>query len=239
MKQRLPIVLSVTALVVALLGTTPVGQASSNLIQKIPPFAKQAGFAKLAGTADNAKKLGGHRPSEYARLDANGKLSASIGAVGPKGDPGPKGATGPKGDRGLPGPNGVVNAFAKDTGGGPVQVTPTATYTTVLSLPLAAGKYVLLARAHLGQGGAAQYSGFCQIVAGTDSDTAGVQGSKNAISGGVGSGSNVFVSVIHQFTAAGAAELKCWSPPAAPTTWSGAKITAIQIASTAVKSIQP
>jgi hypothetical protein len=235
-KQRLPIVLSVTALVVALLGTTPVGQASSNLIQTIPPFAKRAGFAKLAGTADNAKKLGGHRPSEYARLDATGKLPASLGAVGPKGDPGAKGS---KGDRGLPGPNGVVNAFAKDTGGGPVQVTPTSTYTTVLSLPLAAGKYVLLGRAHLGQGGAAQYSGFCQIVAGTDTDTAGVQGAKNAISGGAGSGSNVFVSVIHQFTAAGAAELKCWSPPAYPTTWSGAKITAIQIASTAVKSIQP
>jgi hypothetical protein len=239
MRQRLPLVLSVTALAVALLGSTPVGQASTELIQTIPPFAKQAGFARLAGTADNAKRLGGHRPSEFARLDASGKLPASLGAVGPKGDPGPKGAPGSTGERGPAGPNGVVNAFAKDTGTGPVQVTPTSNYTTVLSLPLAAGKYVLLGRAHLGQGGAAQYSGFCQIVAGTDIDTTGVQGAKNSITGGVGSGSNVFVSVIHQFTAAGTAELKCWSPPAAPTTWSGAKITAIQIASTGVKSLQP
>ena len=238
MKQRLPIVLSVTALVVALLGTTPVGQASSNLIQKIPPFAKQAGFAKLAGTADNAKKLGGHRPSEYARLDANGKLSASIGAVGPKGDPGRRSDRSTRATA-APRPERRRQRFRKGhrERAGPGHADGDLHHGAE---PAARSRQVRPAGPGAPRSGRrGPYSGFCQIVAGTDSDTAGVQGAKNAISGGVGSGSNVFVSVIHQFTAAGAAELKCWSPPAAPTTWSGAKITAIQIASTAVKSIQP
>jgi hypothetical protein len=109
---------------------------------------------------------------------------------------------------------------------------PTTEYQTVLSLPLAAGKYVIVGRAHIGQGGKEQYSGFCRLVAVGDTDYASVQGAKNPPAGGtnVGSGSNVFVSVIHEFTTAGVADLRCWSPAAAATTVSDVQITAIQIA---------
>jgi hypothetical protein len=96
-RQRLPLVLSVTALVVAVLGSTPLGDAARQLV---PPYAKQAGYAKFAGTADNAKRLGGHKASvtpaagEVPVLGADGKLPASIGALGPKGEKGDKGQKG-------------------------------------------------------------------------------------------------------------------------------------------------
>jgi hypothetical protein len=77
----------------------------------VPPFATRAGFAKFAGTADNAKRLAGHKASVTPKagdipvLGSNGKLPSSIGAVGPAGPagpPGPAGAKGAKGDAGQP-----------------------------------------------------------------------------------------------------------------------------------------
>jgi hypothetical protein len=110
MRQHLPIVLSSSALAVALLGATPLGQAAGRAVYVVPPFAARAGFARLAGTADNAKRLNGRvssvspRAGQIPVLGANGKLPASIGAVGPQGNPGPAGA---KGDRGLKGDKGL------------------------------------------------------------------------------------------------------------------------------------
>jgi hypothetical protein len=238
MLQRLPLALSATALAVALFGSTPLGEAAGDLAAKIPPLAQKAKFATTAGTANNAKALGGHRASEYVRLGPDGKLAASLGAVGAPGPQGPKGDPGAKGDRGPAGPNGADAAFTKTALANPI-ATATTDYQTVLSLPLGAGKYVILARAHIGQGGKEQYSGFCRIVAGGDSDYGSVQGAKSAAAGGtnVGSGSNVFVSVIHEFAAAGGADLKCWSPPAAATTVSDVQITAIQLASSAIAAV--
>lgn len=103
MRKRLPLLLSATALAVALLGSTPLGHAAAKLMQTVPPFAKTAGFAKYAGTADNAKKLAGHKASvtpaagDVPVLGADGKLPVSIGALGPQGL---KGDKGDKGDRG-------------------------------------------------------------------------------------------------------------------------------------------
>ena len=84
----------------------------------------------MAGTANNAKALGGHKPSAFALLDSRGKLPASVlagpqgaagvaGPQGPKGDPGPKGPkgdTGAKGDAGPQGPGGLVNAYLEEAG---------------------------------------------------------------------------------------------------------------------------
>jgi hypothetical protein len=236
LKARLPVVLSATALVVAVFGSTPLGEAAGRLAGKVPPLAQRANYAKVAGTANNAKALGGHRASEYARLGRDGKLPASVGAVGPQGPQGPQGAkgdAGAKGDRGPSGPNGLVSAVTKEGLTNPI-ATPTVDYQTVLSLPLEAGRYVIFGSAHLGMGGSAQYSGFCRLAAAGDSDTAGVQGARNPPAGGtnVGSGSNLFVTVIHEFPAAGKADLLCWSPSAAPTTVGDVRITAIQITST-------
>jgi hypothetical protein len=117
MRQRAPLVLSITALVVAVLGVTPLGQATARKVAaKFPPFARTAGFARLAG---NSNKLNNHRstlrglPGTIPVVGANGKLPASIGAVGPQGPAGPAGAAGAKGDRGPAGPtNGAATTIA-------------------------------------------------------------------------------------------------------------------------------
>jgi hypothetical protein len=94
MRERLPLVLSVTALVIALFGSTPLGNAAGRAIASTVPFASVAGFAKNAG------KLNGHVASTRPRagqipiLDASGKLPATIGAVGPKGDAGTQASAG-------------------------------------------------------------------------------------------------------------------------------------------------
>jgi hypothetical protein len=104
MKERLPLVLSASALLVALLGTTPLGQAAGTVIAKGVPYATKAGFATNAG------KLNGHISSARPRagqipvLNTLGKLPASIGAVGPQG---PAGVPGAKGDAGPAGPPGA------------------------------------------------------------------------------------------------------------------------------------
>ena len=67
--KRLPLVLSTTALIVAVFGSTPVGHAVASAI---PPFAKSAGYAKQAG---NASALNGIRASKQPRP---GTLLASI-----------------------------------------------------------------------------------------------------------------------------------------------------------------
>jgi hypothetical protein len=91
MKQRAPLILSATALAVAVLGTTPLGHAAGERLAAIPPFAKTSGYAKFAG---DATKLNGRRstlagaPGTIPVVSKAGKLPTSIGAVGPKARPG-------------------------------------------------------------------------------------------------------------------------------------------------------
>jgi hypothetical protein len=107
--KRLPIVLSATALVIAVFGSTPVGHAVASAV---PPFAKKAGYAERAG---NAAALNGIKASKQPRagqlvpLDKNGRFPASV-ALG-----GPAGPQGPKGERGEPGARGPAGAKG-DTG---------------------------------------------------------------------------------------------------------------------------
>ena len=108
MKNRLPVVLSATALVVAVLGVTPVGQATSTAIQT--HFARNANF--LRGKAPSIKAGKNKIPA----ANKAGKLDPSWGAVGPRGLPGRQArrrarsaqetlaATGAPGAPGAPGP---------------------------------------------------------------------------------------------------------------------------------------
>jgi hypothetical protein len=98
MKNRLPVVLSATALVVAVLGVTPVGQATSNVIQT--HFARNANF--LRGNAPSVKAGKGKIPV----ANKAGKLDKSWGAVGARGPAGPPGANGANGANGAPGAQG-------------------------------------------------------------------------------------------------------------------------------------
>jgi hypothetical protein len=121
MEKRLPLVLSIIALAIAVLGSTPAGRA---VVSAVPPFAKKAHYADRAG---NASAVNGIRAARKPRprflvpLDARGKLPASVAPTGPPGKPGPqgaKGSTGPKGDTGPPGISGyefVRNSTAFDS----------------------------------------------------------------------------------------------------------------------------
>lgn len=111
--MRVPIVLSTAALVVAVLGTTPLGHAAGERLTAAVPFAKTAGFAKIAG---NSAKLNGRRsalsgaPGTIPVVGKDGKLAASLGAVGPRG---------PQGERGPQGPTGSAGGSSGSGGGRP------------------------------------------------------------------------------------------------------------------------
>ncbi len=209
--QRLPVALSATALVVAVLGSTSLGEAAGRAALEVTPFAKRADYAKVAGTANNAKALGGRRAAAYARLDGNGKLPASMipktlggtagavpaGPAGPKGDRGPKGDPGAKGDAGAPG---LVSAYAS-------ALPTTGVYTPIdgsvmATLNLPAGRFFVIGRvlvgdtAHLGAAPSPVPKTFyasCSLRAGDDSDY-------NQVRGGWGLGSIVpaTMMVLHE-----------------------------------------
>ena len=109
--KRLPIVISTTALLVALFGSTPVGHAVG---AAIPSFAKTAGYANQAGNAASVGRVKVSkqpRPGMLLPLGADGKFPASVGLngpIGPKGEKGEKGDKGSKGDVGPAGPAGPV-----------------------------------------------------------------------------------------------------------------------------------
>jgi hypothetical protein len=97
-KNRLPVVLSATALVVAVLGITPIGQATSNAIQT--HFARNANFLRGKAPSVRAGK------NKIPVAAANGKLHRSWGAVGARGPAGPQGPPGANGSNGAQGPQG-------------------------------------------------------------------------------------------------------------------------------------
>ena len=104
MKHRLPLILSATALLVALLGSTPLGEAARNAI---PPFARKANFATNAGAVNGIKASRFARAGYLVALRSNGKFPVSVGQVGPQG---PAGPAGPAGSAGPAGPAGAAGA---------------------------------------------------------------------------------------------------------------------------------
>src|SRR5437868_5211475 len=94
MQRRLPVILSVTALTVALLGTIPAGRAAHALTRAIPGFAKTAGYARNAGAVDGIRASRTARAGYLVALGSDGRFPASVGQVGPPGPPGPAGANG-------------------------------------------------------------------------------------------------------------------------------------------------
>jgi Collagen triple helix repeat (20 copies) len=104
MRQRIPIVVSVTALVVAILGSTSLGEAASNAVR-----------ATFANNADKVDGIHASRKPTAGRLlplGKNKKFPASVLPLtrGPRGPAGPAGATGPAGPAGATGPAGAQGA---------------------------------------------------------------------------------------------------------------------------------
>jgi hypothetical protein len=93
-KQRLPIVLSASAFVLALLGITPIGQSASR-------YVGTSAHRAAVATGLSRGPRGPRGPRGYR---------GRVGPQGPKGDPGPGGPAGPQGvqgPQGVPGPQGV------------------------------------------------------------------------------------------------------------------------------------
>jgi hypothetical protein len=102
MRGRLPIVLATTALVVAVLGSTPVGEAAKNAI--VP--RNSVGTLQLKNNAVTAAKV--RNFSLVAADFRSGQLPR--GRVGPQGPAGPRGAAGLPGAIGPAGPAGPTGA---------------------------------------------------------------------------------------------------------------------------------
>jgi hypothetical protein len=92
--QRLPLILSSAAVVVAVFGSTPLGKATA---AEIVPFAK---FAQNAGAVNGIKAYACRWKARSPRQE-----QASVGVAGPQG---PKGDTGATGSAGPAGPAGTV-----------------------------------------------------------------------------------------------------------------------------------
>lgn len=246
MKRRLPTILAATALVVAVFGSTPLGEAAGRILAKVPPFAQKANYAKTAGTANNAKALGGRKPSAYPILNGNGKLSAAVlpqggsvaGPSGPPGPPGPKGDKGPKGDAGLQGPAGIVNAYTNPPPSNNVYA-PVGGSATVATLNLPAGRYLIVGRVLVGAPTSLprpdSFYADCSLRAEDDSDYAQVRGA----SGPVNSVIPATMMVIHEFKSSGTATMRCGTGIQEPSTWANGRIFAVQVRSLAVRTIPP
>ncbi len=103
MRDRLPIIFSTTAVLVAVFGATPLGEAAYNTV--VPK--NSVGAQQLRnGAVTNAKLRGDAVTSGKVR---NRSLKAIDFAAGQL-PAGPKGDTGDKGDRGEPGPTEGVSA---------------------------------------------------------------------------------------------------------------------------------
>jgi hypothetical protein len=126
--SKTPTAIAVTALLVAALAATPIGQAAGRIVLG----KNTVGTAQLKKSAVTSVKVkdGSLRAADFGA----GQLPA--GPQGPKGD---AGATGPKGD---PGPsNGYIHPYSST----PVGID-SAQGAVVASIDLPAGKYLVFAK---------------------------------------------------------------------------------------------
>lgn len=84
-KAKLPLVLSATALVVALFGATPLGNAAYNMVS----------FAKNAGKVNGIKASRAPKANQLLPLGPTRKFPSSVVPQGPPGPQGPAGPAGP------------------------------------------------------------------------------------------------------------------------------------------------
>jgi hypothetical protein len=86
MKHRVPIILSAVALVVAVMGSTSISQAAMHAVERVPPFATNAG-AVGGIKASRTPKAG-----QLLALGSNRKFPVSVVPAGARGPAGPAGS---------------------------------------------------------------------------------------------------------------------------------------------------
>jgi hypothetical protein len=95
-KNRLPLVLSAVALVVAIVGT-PVSEAALHVVHTTL-------FAKTSGAVNGIKASRTPRAGQLVPLNSHGHFSSSVLAI-------PTGLPGPTGPPGIPGVAGISHAY--------------------------------------------------------------------------------------------------------------------------------
>jgi Collagen triple helix repeat (20 copies) len=103
-KRAIPVALSVAALVVAVFGSTPVGEAAAKRV------VKKALYALNADKVDGIDASRTPRAGELLALDGSGRFPGSVVPPGPEGPAGPQGPAGPEGPAGPAGPQGPAGA---------------------------------------------------------------------------------------------------------------------------------
>lgn len=186
MKDRMPLVLSLIALVVSLLGLTQRGTAAQ---VALPP--RSVGTAQLRNGAVTAAKVRKH--TLLKRNFKPGQL--------------PAGPRGPRGPRGLPGPPGPSDGYAASlVGPVPVAVQDTPATLAELTIPQS-GDYVITAKAYFDSTG----SGIATITCTLDTRA----GDIDEVELLAGNPTPIGLTVTHAYDAPGVADLNCAARAAA------------------------
>ena len=199
-KERLPIAISIAALVVALLGVTGLGEAAQNGVTASVTKAKRAAGLSTTRTAARRGPRGPRGPRGYR------------GDRGPRGFQGPPGDKGDKGDRGDHGSSDAYEATLST----PVTVSatvPDEAAWVVTSAPLAAGNYVVIAHVQVEGTG----SGTVQCQARVPWQVSGAPSASSKVRIGDAAGDVRTSGLTISFGASTVAQnatvgLRCWEP---------------------------
>lgn len=220
MSNRSTTAIAATALVVAVLGWTPLGEAAREAA--FPP--NSVGTTQLRTNAVTSPKI---RNGAVTGIDVQKRTltgvhvkPGSLVAANFKAGQLPAGPKGDKGDKGEKGANGAVAAYTKQTGTAVLQSLSTS-QATLVSLALPAGRYAVFGRVQISwEPGSASYFAICRLVAGTRSDL--VHASGSGVDNVVAS-----LSLVADLPAAGTVSLTCADLVGPQARWSKARLTAI------------
>ena len=186
--MRRPAPATVIATIALVVAAAPVGLAASG-------WVKRALYARNAGSVDGIRASRTPHKGKLIALPASGKLPLSILPASLRG------ARGPAGPAGSDGTDGSGGSVLVATAGSAVNVG--TTQTAVVTLPLKAGSYALVAKASLHATLDTSTPGVtCLLKAGGDGDQADADLSSS-------SDDPVALITTHTFAAAGAATLTC------------------------------
>jgi hypothetical protein len=186
--MRRPASATVIATIALVVAAAPVGQAASG-------WVKRALYARNAGSVDGIRASRTPHRGKLIALPASGKLPISILPASLRGARGP---AGPAGSDGTDGSGGSVLVAAAGSA-----VNVGTAQTAVVTLPLKAGSYALVAKASLHATLDISTPGVtCLLKAGSDGDQADADLSSS-------SDDPVALITTHTFAAAGAATLTC------------------------------
>jgi hypothetical protein len=217
MSENLRTALATSALVVAVLGWTPIGEAAREAV--FPP--NSIGTTQLRPNAVTSPKI---RNGSVAAIDIQKRAITAVhvkqgGLVAANFKAGQLPA-GPKGDKGDRGTNGAVSAYTKITGTA-AATSLTTSEVALVTLALPAGKYAIFGRVQISwEPGDASYFSICRLSAPGKSELVNVSGDgvENAVSS-----LNLLVDLPNPATVA----LSCRDLTGAQARWSKARLTAI------------